>query len=114
MLSVRKTWALTAALALPFLASCDSWEAQWKARRKCEQGLFLIAEAEARMRQPTLTLAERRGIRSDLFDGLFLIRAGTESSARPGFLYHPEKYDGLVKKAGFLMIDPRVAEIPPP
>jgi len=109
MLSVRKTWALAA--ALPFLVSCDSWEAQWQARRKCDRGLSLIAEAEARMQQPTLTLAERRAIRSDLFDGLFLIRAGTESSARPGFLYHPDKYSGLVKKAGFLMIDPRVAEI---
>jgi hypothetical protein len=109
---VRRTWVLAA--SLPFLASCDSWEAQWQARRKCERGLSLITGAEARMQRPTLTLAERRGIRSDLFDGLFLIRSGAESSVPPGFLYHPDKYAGMVKKAGFLMIDPRVAEISPP
>jgi len=56
MLSVRKTWVLTAALALPFLAPFDSWKAQ---------------------------------------------REGNQ-------------YAGKVKKAGFLMIDPKVTEIPPP
>ncbi len=93
---------------LPFLASCGGWEEQWKARGLCEEGLDRIVAAEAAMQKPALTASEQRQIRSELFEGIFQIRAAQSRNSSGCFFYKPGKYKEAGTRAAFLMTDPRV------
>jgi len=110
-MGTMKRLAVLAAM-LPLFAACGPWEDQWKARRSCEKGQYLIDRADAALAGPSLTADERMQIKSDYFEGILKIRAAQSMDPPACFFYDPKKYRQAATRAAFQMTDHRLK--PPP